>query len=72
MSHMNEWTPEVGEILKTLLEPEKVVDIFTIYNGSEKESQENGHLNKGNSGCFSKTIFHFLRANHGNTCQVEV
>ena len=27
---MNEWTPEVGEILKTLLEPEKVVDIFAM------------------------------------------
>ena len=27
---MNEWTPEVGEILKTHLEPKKVVDIFAM------------------------------------------
>ena len=53
-AYMNEWTPETGEILKTRLEPENVVEIV-------------GHLNKRNSGCFAKTTFYFLRANHGNT-----
>ena len=65
-----EWTPEIVEILKTLLEPENVVDRFTV--AGEKEGQTVGHLNKGNSGRFVKSIFYFLRAKHGNTCQVEV
>ena len=38
----------------------------------EKEGQIVGHLNKENSDRFAKTIFYFLRANYGNTCQVEI
>ena len=64
-AYMNEWTPETGEILKTRLEPENVVDRFAV--AVEKEDQIVGHLNKRNSGCFAKTTFYFLRANHGNT-----
>ena len=68
--YMNEWTPEIGEILKTCLEPKNVVDRFAV--AVEKEGQIVGHLNKENSGRFAKTIFYFVRANHGNACQVEV
>ena len=67
---MNELTPEIGEILKTCLEPKNVVDRFAV--AVEKEGQITGHLNKGKSGRFAKTIFSFLRAKQGNTCQVEV
>ena len=69
-AYMNELTPEIGEILKTCLEPENVVDRFAV--AVEKEGQITGHLNKGKSGRFAKTIFSFLRAKQGNTCQVEV
>ena len=37
----------------------------------EKEGQIIGHLNKGNSGRFPRTIFYFLGVNHANRCQVE-
>ena len=66
-AYMNEWTPEISEILKTSLEPENVNDRFAV--AVEKEGQIVGHLNKGNSGRFAKTLFYFLRANHGNTCR---
>ena len=48
----------IGEILKTRLEPENVVDRLAV--ALEKEGQIVGHLNKVNSGRFSKTIFYFL------------
>ena len=59
---INRWIP------KARLEPENV-DWFAV--AVKKEGQIAGHLNKGNLGYFAKTIFYFLRANHGNTCQVE-
>ena len=49
---MKEWTPEIGEILKTRLEPGNAVDRFVV--AVEKVGQIFGHLNKGNSGCFEK------------------
>ena len=68
-AYKNEWTPEIGEILETCLRPENVVDRFSVR--MEKEGQITGHLNKGNSGRFAKTIFYYLHANHVNKCQVE-
>ena len=47
---MKEWTPEIGEILKTRLEPGNAVDRFVV--AVEKVGQIFGHLHKGNSGCF--------------------
>lgn len=51
-AYMNELTPEIGEILKTCLEPKNVVDRFAV--AVEKEGQITGHLNKGKSGRFAK------------------
>ena len=64
---MNEWTSEIGETLKTCLEPENIVNKIAV--AVEKEGQIVGHLNKENSDLFVKTIFYFLHANHGNTCR---
>ena len=64
---MNEWISEIGETLKTCLEPENIVDKIAV--AVEKESQIVGHLNKENSGLFVKTIFYFLHANHRNMCK---
>ena len=69
-AYIKEWTPKIGEILKIRLEPENAVDRFAV--PVQKEGQIVRHLNKGNSGRLAKTIFYLLRANHGNTCQVEV
>lgn len=38
----------------------------------EKEQQIVGHLSKGESGRFTKTIFYIIRVNHGNPSQVEL
>ena len=59
---MYEWTPEICE-------PENVADGFAV---AVEKGQIVVNLNKGNAGPFAKTILYFLRANHGNTCQVEV
>ena len=42
-AYMNEWTPEIGEILKTCLDPENTVDRFAVE--VEKEGQIVEHLN---------------------------
>ena len=60
---------EIGENLKTRLEPENVVVRFAV--AADKESQIVGHINKGYSGRFAKTVLYFLCANYGNTCQVK-
>ena len=67
-AYMTDWTPEISETFKTRSEPEKVVDKFAV--AVEKEDQLVRHLNKENSGCFTKTIF--LHTNDKNICQVEV
>ena len=54
---MNEWTPEIVEILKTLLEPENVVGRFAA--AVEKEGQIVGHLNKGKFRSFCKNYILF-------------
>ena len=68
--YINEWTPEIGEIFKTRLEPEYVVDRFEV------EILQEGQIvelpNKRNSGRLTKSILYFLRANPGNACQVEI
>ena len=66
---MNEWTPEIGKVLKTGIQPENV-DRFAVV--MEKEDQTVEHLNKKSSRRFEKTIFYFLRTNHGSTCKTEV
>ena len=68
-AYMNKWTPKIGEILKTRLEHENVVDRFAV--AVEKEGQIDVYT-KEIQVVFQKTIFYFLRANHGNNCQVEV
>ena len=35
---MNEWTPEIGEILKILLEPENVKDRFAKDSGKRRSN----------------------------------
>ena len=68
-AYMNIWEPTIGEVLKALLEPENEFDKFAV--AVEKSGAVVGHLAKGKSGPFAKTISFFLRANHENSCSVE-
>lgn len=69
-AYMNIWEPTIGEVLKARLEPENEFDKFAV--AVEKSGAVVGHLAKGKSGRFAKTISFFLRANHENSCSVEV
>ena len=52
-------------------EPENVVARFACSGSGKRRS--NSWISKQRSlGRFGKTIFFFVRVNHGNTCQVEV
>ena len=49
------WTPEVGEKLNILMEPDNLADKFAVC--VKKDQTVIGHLKKGDSGKFPKTIF---------------
>ena len=53
---MRSW--EVGEKLNLLMEADNCVDKFAVC--VEKDQTVVGHLQKGDSGKFAKTIFYFL------------
>ena len=56
------WKPEIGDVLKTKREPENKTDKFVVAVMKEKEKDlVVGHLKKGKSGKFAKTIFLFLK-----------
>ena len=49
------WTPEVGEKLNVLMEPDNRVGNFAVY--VKKDQTAVGHLRKRDPGKFAKTIF---------------
>ena len=53
------WTPKQGEQLDVLMEPDNRMDNFAVCVKINKKIV--GHLRKGTSGRFAKTIFYFLR-----------
>ena len=58
------WKPEIGNVLKTKREPENKTDKFAVAVMKEKEKEKDlviGHLKKGKSGKFAKTIFLLLK-----------
>ena len=64
------WTPELGEQLNVRMEPDNRVDKFAVC--VEKDQAVVGHLKKGNSVKFAKTIFYFLRSDTYSSCYVTV
>ena len=64
------WSPEVGEKLNVLMEPDNRADKFA--NCVEKEQTVVGHLKKREFAKFAKTIFYFLRSDTYCNCYVEV
>ena len=64
------WNLEVGWKLNVLMEPDNRVDMFAVC--VEKDQAVVGHLKKGNTGKFTKTIFYFLRSDTYCNCYAEV
>lgn len=65
------WKPTVNEKLSTRREPDNPVDKYAVYLLQDRETID-GHLKKGKSGRFAKTIFYFLRVDNRNSCTVLV
>ena len=69
-AYMTKWTPKNGEILKARPEPENEYDKYAV--AVERCGDVVGHLSKGRSARFAKTVSYFLRASNENCCRVEV
>ena len=69
-AYMIKWTPKNGEILKARPEPENEYDKYAV--AVERCGDVVGHLSKGRSARFAKTVSYFLRASNENCCRVEV
>ena len=67
---MNDWTPIIVENLSTRSEPENEIDRYAA--AVTKEPRVIGHLKKGKTGRYAKTVFYFLRANPMNTASITV
>lgn len=69
-AYMHEWTPILGEILTTRPEPENEIDKYAVV--VTKKGKIIGHLKKGKTGRYAKTVFYFLPANSMNIANVIV
>ncbi|PFX18468.1 ATP-dependent DNA helicase Q1 [Stylophora pistillata] len=65
------WKATVNEKLSTRREPDNPVDKYVVCVMQDQETIV-GHLKKGKSGRFAKTIFYFLRVDNRNSCTVIV
>lgn len=67
-AYMNDWTPFIGEHLPTRPEPKDWIDQYVV--AVIKDAWVIGHLKKGKTGQYTKTSFHFLRANPMNIADI--
>ena len=65
------WEPVIGEVLKTCMEPQNKVDKCEVAV-VDNENNVIGHLPKGKSGKYVKTIFYFLKTDPLNICDVKI
>ena len=61
------WTPELGEHLEVQCKPENPVDKYAVCLKTSNGTIV-GHLKKGKSGRFAKTIFYYLRSHPQANC----
>ena len=61
---------KLHEMLSAVPEPRNIVDNYVV--SVQRDGEVVGHLMKGKSGRFAKTIFYFLRADKKNDCTVVV
>ena len=59
------WSPELHEMLSAVPEPRYIVDKYVA--SVQRDDEVVGHLMKGKSGHFAKTIFYFLHADNKKT-----
>ena len=64
------WSPELHEMLSAVQEPRNIVDKYAV--SVQRDGEVVGHLMKGKSCRFAKTIFYFLSADKKNDCTVVV
>ena len=64
------WTPKQGEQLDVLIEPDNRMDKFAVYVKINEKIV--GHLEKGTSRMFAKTIFYFLRSDAYSSAWAKV
>ena len=57
-------------MLSAVPEPRNIVDKYAV--SVQRDGEVVGHLMKGKSGRFAKTIFYFLRVDKKNDCTVVV
>ena len=67
---MTKWIHKNGETLKAQPKPGNEYDKYSV--AVERCSDVVGHLSKGRSARFTKTVSYFLRASNENCCRVEV
>ena len=67
---MKKWTPKNGEILKARPELENEYDEYSV--AVERCGDVVGHLSKGRSARFAKTVSYFPPESNENCCRVEV
>ena len=65
---MNNWTPILGENLSTRPEPKNEIDKYAM--AVTTDARVIGHLKKGKTGRYAKTVFYFLRANPMNAARI--
>ena len=65
------WAPELVEHLEVQYEPENPVDKYTVCLKTSNGTIV-GHLKKGKSGRFAKTIFYYLRNHPQANCTAKV
>ena len=63
------WEPKSNEISEVKFEPTNKIDKVAV--AVIKNKKIIGHLPLGQTGCFSKTIFYFLRCEY-NDCKVKI
>ena len=68
--YMEIWTSKQNEYLNVRSEPENPLDKYAVC--VLKDTDFVGHLKKGDTGRFSKTIFYFLRSHSEAKCVAKV
>ena len=69
--YRNSWKPVIGEVLKTCMEPQNEVDKYAVAVVNN-DNDVIGHLPKGKSVKYAKTIFYFLKTDPLNICHVKI
>ena len=65
-----DWKPRLGDVFKAIPEPTDPIDKYAVYVSFGDKFV--GHLKRGKSGRFAKTISYFLRADPCSSCRAII